>query len=74
MTVCLVACGEPVSDLADNALGLGAAGARDRRAALTLLNAAAVRERAGEVLAAGYFAGERSRGDYAGTVGRGLNE
>jgi hypothetical protein len=51
--VCLVACGEPVSDLADNALGLGAAGARDRRAALMLLNAAAVRERAGEVLAAG---------------------
>src|SRR5262249_39040596 len=25
-------------------------------------------------LAAGYFAGERPRGDYAGTVGRGLNE
>ena len=25
-------------------------------------------------LAAGYFAGERSRGDYAGTVGRGLSE
>jgi len=25
-------------------------------------------------LAAGYFAGERSRGDYAGTVGRGLYE
>jgi len=51
--VCSAACGEPVSGLADNALGLGAAGARDRRAALTLLNAAAVRERAGEVLAAG---------------------
>jgi GTP cyclohydrolase II len=25
-------------------------------------------------LAAGYFAGERPRGDYAGTVGRDLNE
>jgi Protein of unknown function (DUF1688) len=49
----LVACGEPVSGLADNALGPSAAGARDRRAALTLLNAAAVRQRAAEVLAAG---------------------
>jgi len=53
VTICLVACGEPVSGLADSALGPSAAGARDRRAALTLLNAAAVRERAGEVLAAG---------------------
>ncbi|HEV2954798.1 MAG TPA: DUF1688 family protein [Xanthobacteraceae bacterium] len=42
-----------MSGLADSALGLSAAGARDRRAALTLLNAAAVRERAGQVLAAG---------------------
>ena len=25
-------------------------------------------------LAAGYFAGERSRGDFAGALGRGLNE
>jgi len=53
VTVCLVACGTPVSGLADSALGFSAAGARDRRAALTLLNARAVRERAGEVLAAG---------------------
>ena len=53
MTVCLVASGEPVSGLADNALGVSAAGARDRRAALTLLNAAAVRERAADVLTAG---------------------
>lgn len=42
-----------MSDLADTTLGLSAAGARDRRAALTLLSAAAVRERAGEMLAAG---------------------
>jgi Protein of unknown function (DUF1688) len=42
-----------VSDLADTNLGLSAAGARDRRAALTLLSAAAVRERASEMLAAG---------------------
>jgi hypothetical protein len=42
-----------VSDLADTNLGVSAAGARDRRAALTLLSAAAVRERAGEMLAAG---------------------
>jgi len=42
-----------VSDLADTTPGLSAAGARDRRAALTLLSAAAVRERAGEMLAAG---------------------
>jgi uncharacterized protein DUF1688 len=42
-----------VSDLADTNLGLSAAGARDRRAALTLLSAAAVRERAGEMLGAG---------------------
>jgi hypothetical protein len=49
----LLACGEPVSGLADNALGRSAAGARDRRAALTLLNPGAVRERAAEVLAAG---------------------
>jgi hypothetical protein len=53
VTGCLVACGEPVSGLADNALGSSAVGARDRRAALALLNAAAVRERAAEVLAAG---------------------
>jgi Protein of unknown function (DUF1688) len=53
VTVCLVPCGEPVSGLADNALGVSAAGARDRRAALALLNAAAVRERAAEVLTAG---------------------
>ncbi len=40
--------------LADNAPGVnGAASARDRRAALALLRAAAVRERAHEVLAAG---------------------
>src|SRR5262249_44405147 len=39
--------------LADSNLGLSATGARDRRAALTLLSAAAVRERAGEMLAAG---------------------
>ena len=42
-----------MSGLADTSLGLSAAGARDRRAALTLLSAAAVRERAGEMLAAG---------------------
>jgi hypothetical protein len=42
-----------VPGLADNTLGSSAAGARDRRAALTLLSAAAVRERAGEMLAAG---------------------
>jgi hypothetical protein len=42
-----------VSDFADTSPGLSAAGARDRRAALTLLSAAAVRERAGEMLAAG---------------------
>jgi hypothetical protein len=42
-----------MSGLADTTLGLSAAGARDRRAALTLLSAAAVRERAGEMLAAG---------------------
>jgi hypothetical protein len=42
-----------VSDLSDTNLGLSAAGARDRRAALTLLSAAAVRERAGELFAAG---------------------
>src|SRR5262249_17794437 len=47
--VCLVA----VSGVADTNLGLSGAGARDRRAALTLLSAAAVRERAGEMLAAG---------------------
>jgi Protein of unknown function (DUF1688) len=51
--VCSVVRGEPVSDLADTNLGLSAAGARDRRAALTLLSAAAVRERAGEMLTAG---------------------
>jgi hypothetical protein len=45
--------GPPVSGLADSSLGLSAAGARDRRAALTLLSAAAVRERASEMLAAG---------------------
>ena len=39
--------------LADTAAGLSGAGVRDRRAALTLLNAGAVRERAAEVLAAG---------------------
>ena len=42
-----------MSGLADTSLGLSAAGARDRRAALTLLSAAAVRERASEMLAAG---------------------
>jgi Protein of unknown function (DUF1688) len=42
-----------MSGLADTTLGLSAAGARDRRAALTLLSAAAVRERASEMLAAG---------------------
>ena len=42
-----------MSDLGDTNLGLRAAGARDRRAALTLLSAAAVRERVGEMLAAG---------------------
>jgi Protein of unknown function (DUF1688) len=42
-----------MSGLADSALGPSATGARDRRAALTLLSAAAVRERAGELLAAG---------------------
>ena len=42
-----------MSGLADNALGVSAAGARDRRAALTLLNAGAVRDRAAEVLTAG---------------------
>jgi Protein of unknown function (DUF1688) len=49
----LLTCGEPVSGLADSALGPNAAVARDRRAALTLLSAAAVRERAAELLAAG---------------------
>jgi uncharacterized protein DUF1688 len=53
VTICLVTCGEPVPGLADNAPGLSAAGPRDRRAALALLNAAAVRERAADVLAAG---------------------
>ena len=49
----LVARGKPVGSLAENAVGLNGAAARDRRAALMLLNAGAVRERAGEVLAAG---------------------
>jgi Protein of unknown function (DUF1688) len=49
-----VSCGTPVSSLVDKAPGRdGAADERDRRAAVTLLNAAAVRERAGDVLAAG---------------------
>jgi hypothetical protein len=42
-----------VSTVTDNAGVNGAAGERARRAALTLLSAAAVRERAGDVLAAG---------------------
>jgi hypothetical protein len=48
----LVARGKPVASLADNAVGLNAV-ARDRRAAIMLLSAAAVRERAGDVLSAG---------------------
>jgi hypothetical protein len=49
-----VSCGTPVSSLVDKAPGRdGAADERDRRAAVTLLNAGAVRERAGDVLAAG---------------------